>query len=174
MRFDEYYLEEDIINSLKSKAFKLDNAEAQEIMTSNSKRFKLWNEIVEKGKSKDPNRFIEIYVQSNVPFVYLIYGDDYFTVIKDNDGSVKASWEGKSNVKTKHIFDIEVASDKGDELKGIGAEIIKDFIKQSKTKGYDYITLQANNDYLLNKYYPELGFKPFKEDVGNGMYYEIR
>jgi len=172
MRFDEHYFIE-TIEKLQSQSYKLNDPKAQKIMGDNIKRFELWPEMVEKGTNNLPNRFIDIYLLDNQPVVYLVHSDNFYNVIKDDDGSLSVNDDDKGNTKTKHLHDIEIAIDKRKELKGVGAEIIKKFINDNKK--YDYITLQAHNDFLLNTYYPKLGFKPFEqEDTGNGMYLPTR
>lgn len=144
------------IQDLTVKKTLLTDSKVQEILSKYIDDLPLFQQMVRKGTSKT-NRNIELYYDNDEFIGYYIFDKNIFAFDKN-----KKPIEGEdtpSEFNTLHILDIEVREsirrDKSRER--YGKTIINNIIKNAKGK-YDGITLQANNDYLLNTLYPSYGF----------------
>jgi hypothetical protein len=163
------FLIENENSNLRIVRTRLNSKEVQRELNDHEKQLPLFNQIKNKGMDKE-DRECRLYYDGETFVGYAILVEDMFAF--DNTRNLKTDENAKSDLKTLNISDVEVPDNiRKDTSKPKYGQLILNGIFEESKKKYDGITLQANNDKLLEVYEKKYGFKPFddKENTGNGM-----
>lgn len=159
------FLNESILTEkLTTKEYKVSDAESQSILEKYETELDVYKNMKEKGMDKT-DRDIIFYYSVEEFIGFLVYNENQQNFNEEKERTD----DEESFYNTLNIADVEIRKTvrKNKENPRFGGIILTDFIN-NKLNNYDGITLQAQNDYLLNIYYPKYGFIDLKSG-GNAM-----
>jgi len=146
------------------RSYKLFDDIPQKILNKYETDLTIFSEMKTKGMDK-VDRNVNLYFDAKNNFVgFLVFNENHLSFDKNKK---VLGFDVDSKLNTVNIADVEVKKSIRDKIKGVGKNILDDFISSCKGK-YDGITLQAHNDKLKKDYYPRYGFIDLKMG-GNAM-----